>query len=292
VESTGLVPLLKQLSPSMSLESSAQRRGIFSAHPLVFGGGGSATVAWNSFQDDTLARSEQRALGSFNREWARGNSTVQPRTAAVLVFDSRDDAYLAQARMLSQQREAKRAAFLHATRRDDSAQKQAEVEASRMDDYHSSVTRMQLQGTLPAAPDRLVTEDDDDSVPLGFMAITRKLQRSLNSWKSVPWFLDHAARLVPSVVDSSTDLYRAVKGEGWLFDTIVVTDVECVQVATVISRELGELLKQWEFTLSRHVASLHSAADNRLGPAMNGAGGSGRDTSSSSPVRDPSPEKS
>jgi len=262
VESPGLVSLLKQLSPSMSLESSAQRRGIFSAHPLVFGGGGSATVAWNSFQDDTLARSEQRALGSFNREWARGNSTVQPRTAAVLVFDSRDDAYLAQARMLSQQREAKRAAFLHATQGKDLPE-EPQLHPSPSDGFHSLLTRMRLQGSLTDPANSL--DDDDGSAVGGQAESTQDLRRCLYKWKSVFWFLDRATNLVPSMVHSSTDLYRAVKGEGWLFDAIVVTDVDSARVADALCRELVPLLNAWENVMRAHARRVTSAFSRGFG---------------------------
>lgn len=52
-----LVPLLRQLSPSMSLQASATRQGIFDAGPLVFDGSGDPRHAWETFVDEATARS-------------------------------------------------------------------------------------------------------------------------------------------------------------------------------------------------------------------------------------------
>lgn len=55
------------------------------------------------------------------------------------------------------------------------------------------------------------------------------------------------------MVQGSIDFHSAIKGEGWLFDSIIITDVDSPAVAEALCAELMPMLADWERVMEGHV---------------------------------------
>lgn len=188
-----------------------------------------------------------------------------PRVASIIVFDSRDDAYVAQARLRAMSRKARRVAFLKASNADHDPD--PDLPPSANDSYHGLVSQLQLQGVDAPPTDASSAQSADLTVdPIkGYADAQRKLMETMREHRSLFWFLDHAAQVVPSMVHSAPDLYDAIKSEGWLFDSIVITDVDSPEVADVLCAELIPMLGAWETVMEGH--SRRAAGASSSSPA-------------------------
>jgi len=100
------------------------------------------------------------------------------------------------------------------------------------------------------------------------------LERANYQFKSIYWYLDHALRLVPSLVHDAKALYEAVRNDAWLFDAIILTDIDSDSVAEVISAQLGPLLAAWKAVMDEHEVEARSSLDSTSasGPVSSSTG--------------------